>query len=320
MPWPTETRSQIPHSLSSMATSSVTVRVPAKVNLQLSVGPVRSDGFHELATVFQAVSLFDEVIARGRPETGITLSVTGEGEGLLPLDGGNLAYRAAALLADHAGIEPAVDLHVHKAIPIAGGMAGGSADAAATLLACDALWRLATPREELMHLAALLGSDVPFGLHGGTAIGTGRGENLTSVLSRGSFHWVFALADGGLSTPAVYAECDRLRGPRKVPEPYVSDMLMQAVRAGDPVLLGKAVHNDLQAAAVSLRPQLLQVLEVGEDLGALGGLVSGSGPTCAFVARDEEHALDIAVALTASGVCRSVRRASGPVAGARVTG
>ena len=167
MPWPTETRSQIPHSLSSMATSSVTVRVPAKVNLQLSVGPVRPDGFHELATVFQAVSLFDEVIARGRPETGITLSVTGEGEGLLPLDGGNLAYRAAALLADHAGIEPAVDLHVHKAIPIAGGMAGGSADAAATLLACDALWRLATPREELMHLAALLGRAVrPAWRHG----------------------------------------------------------------------------------------------------------------------------------------------------------
>ena len=300
--------------------SSVTVRVPAKVNLQLSVGAPRPDGFHELATVFQAVGLCDEIVARPSDTPGITLTLSGEGEGSLPLDESNLAYRAALLLAEHAGIEPAVDLHIHKAIPIAGGMAGGSADAAGALLACDTLWRRSTPREELMTLAAELGSDVPFALHGGTAIGTGRGENLTPVLSRGSFHWVFAVADSGLSTPAVYAECDRLRGGRKVPEPYVSDMLMQAVRAGDALLLGKALHNDLQAAALSLRPMLRQVLEVGEDFGALGGVVSGSGPTCAFVAKDEEHALDIAVALTASGVCRTVRRATGPVVGARVTG
>jgi 4-diphosphocytidyl-2-C-methyl-D-erythritol kinase len=299
--------------------SSVTVRVPAKVNLQLSVGPPRPDGFHELATVFQAVALCDEIVARPASSPGIHLTLSGEGEGSLPLGEDNLAYQAAALLAEHSGIEAAVDLHIHKAIPIAGGMAGGSADAAGALLACDALWRQGTPRDELMALAAELGSDVPFALHGGTAIGTGRGENLTPVLSRGSFHWVFAVADQGLSTPAVYGECDRLRGGRKVPDPYVSDMLMQAVRAGDAVLLGKAVHNDLQAAALSLRPALRQVLEVGEDFGALGGLVSGSGPTCAFIARDEEHALDIAVALTASGVCRTVRRALGPVVGARVT-
>jgi 4-diphosphocytidyl-2-C-methyl-D-erythritol kinase len=300
--------------------SSVTVRVPAKVNLQLSVGAPRPDGFHELATVFQAVGLCDEIVARPSDTPGITLTLSGEGEGVLPLDESNLAFRAALLLAERSGLEASVDLHIHKAIPIAGGMAGGSADAAGALLACDALWRLATPREELMALAAELGSDVPFALHGGTAIGTGRGENLTPVLSRGSFHWVFAVAESGLSTPAVYAECDRLRGGRKVPEPYVSDMLMQAVRAGDALLLGKALHNDLQAAALSLRPMLRQVLEVGEDFGALGGVVSGSGPTCAFVARDDEQALDIAVALTASGVCRTVRRATGPVVGARVTG
>ncbi len=298
----------------------MTVKVPAKVNLQLSVGPVRPDGFHELVTVFQAVSLSDEIVVKASRRPGITITLSGEGEGALPLGPENLAYRAAEMLADHVGVEPSVEIHIHKAIPVAGGMAGGSADAAGTLLACDALWRQATPREELMVLAGRLGSDVPFALHGGTAIGTGRGENLTPVLSRGTFHWVFALADGGLSTPAVYGECDRLRGGRKVPEPYVSDMLMQAVRAGDPVLLGKSLHNDLQAAALSLRPALDQVLEVGEDFGALGGIVSGSGPTCAFVARDEEHALDIAVALSASGVCRSVRRASGPVIGARVTG
>ena len=169
-----------------------------------------------------------------------------------------------------------------------------------------------------MGLAAELGSDVPFALHGGTAIGTGRGEKLMTVLGRGVFHWVFALADGGLSTPAVYAECDRLRGDRTVPDPYVSDNLMQALRAGDAVLLGKALHNDLQEAAISLRPQLRQVLDVGDDYGALGGLVSGSGPTCAFVARDDEHALDLAVALSASGTCRTVKRATGAVPGAKI--
>jgi 4-diphosphocytidyl-2-C-methyl-D-erythritol kinase len=299
--------------------SSVTVRVPAKVNLQLSVGPLRPDGYHELVTVFHAVGLFDEVTARERSD-GIALSISGEGEGALPLDDGNLAYRAAALLAEHAGVDPSVELVIRKDIPVAGGMAGGSADAAGALVACDALWRLGTPREELHALAAQLGSDVPFALHGNTAIGTGRGEQLTQVLARGSFHWVFALAEAGLSTPAVYGECDRLRGDRSVPDPYVSDMLLQAVAAGDSVLLGKALHNDLQPAALSLRPRLSQVLEVGEDFGALGGIVSGSGPTCAFVARDEEHSVDLALALSASGVCRSVRRAIGPAPGARVVG
>ncbi|MDO8308518.1 MAG: 4-(cytidine 5'-diphospho)-2-C-methyl-D-erythritol kinase [Actinomycetota bacterium] len=299
--------------------SSVTVRVPAKVNLQLSVGPLRDDGYHELATVFQAVSLLDEVVARPGAG-GVRLSMTGEGDGALPLDGRNLAVRAATLLAERAGVAADVDLAIAKAIPVAGGMAGGSADAAAALVACDALWRLATPREDLVELAAELGSDVPFLLQGGTAIGTGRGERLTSVLSRGEFHWVFALANGGLSTPAVYGECDRLRADRAVPDPYVSDMLMQAVRAGDPVLLGKALHNDLQPAALSLQPALQQVLDVGEDFGALGGLVSGSGPTVALLARDAEHGLDLAVALSSSGTCRSVRRATGPVPGARVVG
>lgn len=303
-----------------MSQGSVTVRVPAKVNLQLSVGPVRSDGYHELATVFQAVGLFDEVIARPNPGQGVQLVITGEGADDLPVDDGNLAYRAAVLLAEHLGVDPDVALALHKAIPIAGGMAGGSADAAATLVACDALWRGGLTRDALSGLAAQLGSDVPFALHGGTAIGTGRGEQLTPVLSRGSFSWVFALAEGGLSTPAVYRECDRLREGRSVPEPYVSDMLMQALRAGDPVLLGKALHNDLQTAAVSLRPALSGLLDVGDDLGALGCLVSGSGPTCAFLARDDEHALDLAVGLTSTGLCRTVRTATGPVAGARVVG
>ena len=298
----------------------MTVRVPAKVNLQLAVGPVRKDGYHELVTVFHAVNLCDEVMVRVSAGQGITLTSSGEGEGSIPLDETNLAYRAAALLANVADVEPAIEVHLRKSIPVAGGMAGGSADAAGALVACDALWGAALSRDELLELAAELGSDVPFALQGGTAIGTGRGERLTSAMTRGSFAWVFALSDSGLSTPAVYAECDRLREGREVTKPYVSDLLMQALRAGDPVLLGKALHNDLQEAAVAMKPSLGRLLEEGDDLGALGGIVSGSGPTCAFLARDEAHAQDIAVGLMGSGLCRTVRCATGPAAGARVVG
>ncbi|MFM8896009.1 MAG: 4-(cytidine 5'-diphospho)-2-C-methyl-D-erythritol kinase, partial [Actinomycetales bacterium] len=263
-----------------------------------------------------AVCLFDEITATAGP--GLSLMVTGEGADLVPTDSTNLAWRAAGTLAAHAGIEPDVALHLMKRIPVAGGMAGGSADAAGTLLACDALWQLGTPRTELLELAAGLGSDVPFALQGGTAIGTGRGERLTPVLGKGAFHWVFALADGGLSTPAVYAECDRLRAGRTVPSPYVSDMLMQALRAGDAVLVGKSLHNDLQPAALSLRPSLARVLEFGEDFGALGGLVCGSGPTCAFIVRDADQATGLAVALSASGLARTVTIATSPAPGARI--
>ena len=303
-----------------MASDSVTVRVPAKVNLQLSVGPLGEDGYHELGTVFHAVSLFDEVTVRVSDEPGVRLTMSGENSETLPVDDTNLAVRAARALAAHAGLDPAVTMHVRKNIPIAGGMAGGSADAAGALVACDALWRLDTPKDELDAIAARLGSDVPFALRGGTAIGVGRGERLTPVLARGTFSWVFALADGGLSTPAVYRECDRLREGRNVSAPYVSELLMQSLRAGDPVLLGKALSNDLQQAAVSLRSGLGRVLAVAEDLGALGAIVSGSGPTCALLARDPEHALDLAVSLTSADVCRTVKRADGPVPGARVVG
>ena len=297
----------------------VTVRVPAKINLQLSVGPRREDGYHGLVSVFHAVSLYDEVVATPRPVgSGISLRVEGEGAEFVPLDHRNLAWAAAESVAATAAVEPDVELLLRKGIPIAGGMAGGSADAAAALVACDALWRAGLDRSALGVLAASLGSDVPFALHGGTAVGTGRGEQLTSALARGSFHWVLAFADSGLSTPRVYAECDRLRDGVPVLEPRVSETLMAALRAGDAVALGRALDNDLQRAALSLRPALNQVLEVGRDSRALGAVVSGSGPTCAFLVRDEEAALDVAVALTASGVCRKIARATGPVAGARV--
>ncbi|MGN6244737.1 MAG: 4-(cytidine 5'-diphospho)-2-C-methyl-D-erythritol kinase [Motilibacteraceae bacterium] len=294
----------------------VTVRAPAKVNLQLAVGAPRTDGFHDLATVFQAVSVYDDVVATRAQ--GATVEVTGDDADAVPVDADNLALRAALLLAERAGIAPDVNLSIRKGIPVAGGMAGGSADAAAALVACDALWGTGVERDELLELAAELGSDVPFAVMGGTAVGLGRGERLTPALARGQFDWVFAVADGGLSTPAVYAEVDRLRAGRVLPEPRPAEAVMSALRAGDAAALGKALQNDLQAAACSLRPQLRQTLEVGEEYGALGSLVSGSGPTCAFLVRDVEHGLDLAVALTASGVCRAVKRAHGPVHGARV--
>jgi len=298
---------------------TVTAEAPAKVNLWLGVGPPGDDGYHPLATVFQALDLVDRVRAStSEPGGGVTLSVAGEGADLVPTDSGNLAWRAAELIAAEAGVGPDVRLELDKRIPVAGGMAGGSADAAATLVACDALWRVGLSRERMMALAADLGSDVPFALHGGTAVGTGRGTELTTAMVRGSFHWVFALAFEGLSTPSVYRECDRLREGADVPEPEVPAELMAALSSGDAKALGRTLTNDLQPAALSLRPQLRQVLEIGEEYGALGGIVSGSGPTCAFLARDDEHAIDLAVAFTASGVCRTVKRAAGPVHGARV--
>jgi 4-diphosphocytidyl-2-C-methyl-D-erythritol kinase len=292
-------------------------RAPAKVNLQLSVGPLRDDGYHDLVTVFQAVALFDEVHAAVTElGEGISLSVVGSQRELVPVDSTNLAWRAAQALAEHAGVDPDVHLRIHKGIPVAGGMAGGSADAAAALVACDSLWGLRTPRTELMELAATLGSDVPFSLHGGTAIGTGRGEILTPVLTRSSFWWVFALAEGGLSTPAVYDECDRLRAGSVVASPMLSGPLMSALRSGDANDLAKNLINDLERPAVSLRPLLSRVLGLGEEYAALRAIVSGSGPTCAFLARDGEHALDLSVALSSSGLCRTVVRAAGPVPGA----
>ncbi|MBU6380575.1 MAG: 4-(cytidine 5'-diphospho)-2-C-methyl-D-erythritol kinase [Acidobacteria bacterium] len=302
-----------------MPNNSVTVRVPAKVNLQLSVGPREADGFHNLVSVFQAISIFDDVTVRpGAPRSGISISVSGEQTHGVPADASNLAVKAAQLMIDRFDIDADLQIDVKKSIPVAGGMAGGSADAAATLVALDALFQLELSREELHRLGSELGSDVPFMISGGTAVGQGRGDQLTAALSRGTYHWVLALSSVGLSTPAVYAECDRMRAELDIAPPQVSDALMQSLLAADAQAVGRALTNDLQSAACSLRPALSLVLEVGRDYGALGAIVSGSGPTVAFLVADEEAGLDLAVALTASGVVGSVARALGPVAGAKV--
>jgi 4-diphosphocytidyl-2-C-methyl-D-erythritol kinase len=298
---------------------SVTARAPAKVNLALAVGAPGPDGYHALATVFHAVSLVDDVVATATDAgSGPAVDVEGDGAGDVPDGTDNLAVRAAVAVAERCGVDPDVHLLIRKSIPVAAGLAGGSADAAAALVACDALWSGGLERDELAELALSLGSDVPFALLGGTAVGVGRGERLTPALARGRFEWVFAVADEGLATPTVYAELDRIRRGRVLPEPRVDDAVMSALRSGRPAALGEALCNDLQAAAVSLRPGLMRVLEAAEEYGALGSVVSGSGPTIALLARDAEHAIDLAVSLTASGVCRTVKRAHGPVPGARL--
>jgi 4-diphosphocytidyl-2-C-methyl-D-erythritol kinase len=300
------------------ASGGVRVRVPAKINLHLGVGPLRPDGYHELTTVYQAIGLYDEVTAR----RGDTLSMTmdGEGAGELPLDESNLVVRAARALAAHAGVPPLARLHLRKQIPLAGGLAGGSADGAATLVACDALWGTGLSRDELAHVAAGLGSDVPFLVLGGTALGNGRGERVSPVLARaGSWHWVVAIADGGLSTPEVYAELDRLRAARQAPAPLgPPDALLSALRQHDPMVLARALGNDLTPAALRMRPALHHTLAAGDAAGALAGLVSGSGPTCVFLASDATHAGRVAAELAGSGICRLVEVAPGPVPGARV--
>lgn len=292
------------------------VRAPAKVNLHLSVGACRADGYHELTTVFHAVGLYDELTVT--VADGPSVELRGEGTSGVPTDRGNLAVRAVELLAAETGNDPCVALQIDKRIPVAGGCAGGSADAAAALVACDALWGTELRRDELAVLGARLGSDVPFALHGGTALGTGRGERLTAVLGHGTYAWVLALADGGLSTPAVYTELDRLRGRGPVTVAGDPAGTLAALRSGDPVALGQALSNDLQPAAVALRPALRRLLTAGRELGSLGGVVSGSGPTVALLARDGGHAATLAAALSAEGLCRSVRVADSPAPGAHV--
>lgn len=300
---------------------SVHVRAPGKINVFLRVGEVREDGYHDLATAYQAVSLYEDVVAHH--DDGFSVSFTGSVDvSELPTDASNLAVRAARALARRTGYRGGVRLEIDKNVPIAGGMGGGSADAAATLVACDALWGTALPREQLLKLAARLGADVPFALMGGTAIGTDRGDRLSPALARGTFHWVLAFSERGMSTPHVYTALDAHR------ERYAADIrpasaapsveanVLQALRAGDPEMLADCLSNDLQAPALRLRPDLADVLELGETSGALAGIVSGSGPTVALLAADAESAIDLHVALSASGL--RAARVTGPVAGARV--
>ena len=302
-----------------MRSRGVIARVPAKVNLQLAVGPLGDDGFHEVTTVFQAISLFDDVTVATAPENnGISIQITGQTSTGVPSDNSNLAVKAATLMIKKYDLPNDLSIKLKKEIPVAGGMAGGSADAAGVIVGLDSLFELGLSRDEMEMVGSKIGADVPFSICGGVAIGTGRGDQITPALFKGSYNWVLALSGQGLATPSVYAECDRLREGLSISTPVVSEQLMQALRAGDVKALGKSLSNDLQPAACSLRPALRLVLDVGIDYGALGGIVSGSGPTVAFLVKDDEHAMDLTVALSSSGVISSVVRATGAVAGARI--
>ncbi|WP_456283546.1 4-(cytidine 5'-diphospho)-2-C-methyl-D-erythritol kinase [Microbacterium sp. JZ101] len=309
----------------SLASSEpqVRVRAPGKINVFLEVGCRQSDGYHQLATAFQAVSLYEDVVATHAD--GFTLAVEGTVDvSGVPVDDRNLALRAARLLAAETGYAGGVHLDVFKEVPVAGGMGGGSADAAAALVACDALWGTRVGQAELHRLAAQLGADVPFALKGGTAIGTGRGDELSPALARGRFDWVLVVNEEGLSTPEVYGALDRHRErhrldiapTRAVPE--VDAGVLQALRAGDAAMLAETLRNDLQVAALGLRPDLAETLELGESSGALAGLVSGSGPTVAFLAASPEDAAELRDVLDAAG--RDVLLAHSPVRGARIVG
>jgi 4-diphosphocytidyl-2-C-methyl-D-erythritol kinase len=302
----------------SRTDTGVRVRVPAKINLALKVGAPRADGYHPLATVYQAVSVYDEVHAAWADPDEFDVVVSGEGADLVPLDDSNLAVRAAKLLARTYAPNDSLgaSLSIKKSIPVAGGLAGGSANGAAALLACAVLWNLDVTADGMRALAAKLGSDVPFALLGGTAVGSGRGEEVAPALAQGTYHWVLAFGFHGLSTAAVYRRFDELSP--YAPPPEVPADLMNALRSGDPRLLARGLSNDLEPAALNLQPRLRTVLQTGLEYGALGALVSGSGPTCAFLVGDESAAVDLSVSLSAEGVCRAVRRATGPVVGARV--
>lgn len=302
---------------------AVHVRAPGKINVYLGVGPRHDDGYHSLATVFQAVSLYEDVYASAA--AGFTLEVDGEVDvSGVPLDDRNLAMRAAKLLAQTAGVDAGVHLRIRKGVPVAGGMGGGSADAAAALVACDALWGTELGAHRLHALAARLGADVPFALHGGTAVGAGRGDELTPALARGRFDWVLVLSEQGLSTPEVYGRLDALRaqeGAVADDPPMSLDVplaVLHALRAGDARELAPALLNDLEAAAVIDRPDLGATLIDGIRFGALGGLVSGSGPTIALLCESPEHARAVQDQLLGTG--RRALHVHGPVPGARLVG
>lgn len=300
---------------------SVTVKAPGKINVFFRVGALQADGYHDVASLYQAVSLCEEVTAEHADDFSVRFTGPIDTAGL-PTDDTNLAVRAARMLAAHTRYTGGVSLTILKRVPIAGGMGGGSADAAATLLACDELWGTGLGRSGLLPLAAEIGADVPFALEGGTAVGTGRGDELSPALAKGTFHWVLALSDAGLSTPVVYETLDqhRDRHARELgPQPdlvKVDTAVLQAVRIGDADSLAESMHNDLQTAALKLAPNLMELLELGESRGALAGIVSGSGPTVAFLAQDAQSASELRGVLTRAGV--RALTVTGPVHGARV--
>lgn len=296
--------------MGSHAGASVAVHVPAKINLFLAVRGRRADGYHEVASVYQTVAVHDVLRCSLRGPRGMGHHPSARGQmGLhlvhdagaaVPTGMDNLVVRAAVLLGARTGIAaapatatdggPITYMELSKRIPVAGGMAGGSADAAAALIALNELWRTDLPRDDLRALAADLGADVPFCVVGGTALATGTGTNFAQVLCRGVFHWVIGIGADPLPTADVYRAWDAHCSPSQV-EP---DAVLAALRAQDAIALGAALYNDLQPAAFHLLPRLREDREALLDAGALGATVSGSGPTLLALCADLAHAHRVA--------------------------
>ncbi|MEN9715727.1 MAG: hypothetical protein RJA35_1194 [Actinomycetota bacterium] len=282
-----------------------------KINLFFKVGPLREDGYHQVASLYQSVNLAETVVAELDSDWNVEVTGNLHESHLkaVPTNRNNLVVKVAKAAGAILRFRkvPRLHLTIHKNVPVAGGMGGGSADAAAALLAAEAAWsRMLTPRERT-EIAASIGADVPFALLGGAAIGVGTGGDLTPLAQKSLLHWVLVPNNFGLSTPAVFAELDRLRdlsgmNPKWVPEAKVSSALVRALKDGaDAETIAPLLHNDLQEAAISLRPELQEILDLGERALALKAIVSGSGPTIALLARDANDAVAIASRMTTFG-------------------
>jgi 4-diphosphocytidyl-2-C-methyl-D-erythritol kinase len=296
----------------------VTAVAPAKINLALRVGRRRADGYHPLKTLFHAIDLTDRVTVRAATRNGV--SVSGVDASEVPADSSNLASQAAELMRRFTGRRDAVRIRIKKAIPMAGGLAGGSADAAAALVGINQLWSLGLSHRKLTELGAVLGSDVPFALHGANAIGHGRGEALTAMPSTGQLHWAIVTSREGISTPEVFARFDAMieRSPLEAPPPIPTG-LIDAVRRGDVATVGHHLINDLQGAILALRPELADVMAAAKSVGALGAIISGSGPSVACLAESAAGAAQLAADLTEIYPDNPVLVATGPASGAMVT-
>lgn len=292
---------------------TVRVRAPGKVNLYLAAGRQRPDGYHPLATIFQAVDLHETVTVREADALSLTMSGRGAG---LPTDDSNLAVRAAKLIGEAAGIQPNVEIRIDKQIPVAGGMAGGSADAAATLVALNELWGLEYPQDELLRLGSRLGADVPFCILGGTALGLGRGDVLTPLLTRGEYTYVLTVQPDGLSTPRVFAEFDRL-WPDAPEEPQVDERFVSALVQGDVSFVGANIRNDLSESALSLHDGARAVVEC-HGRAAIPAFVSGSGPTVGACVGDVEEGEAIARQMSECFPATESLVVTGPVRGAHL--
>jgi 4-diphosphocytidyl-2-C-methyl-D-erythritol kinase len=284
-------------------------RAAAKVNLGLYVGPLRDDGrYHEVVSVLQSIAVWDELEVEVVPE-GLGLEVEGEG---LPPDETNLVLVAARELARRSRDLPGARFRLRKGIPISAGLGGGSADGAAALIALDRLWGLHLPSVNLHAMAAEVGSDVPFCVAGGTGVATGRGDKVREVPSRGTTWWVVGIDHERLATEDVYHHFDELDLGVALDDRWPTELL-DALAAGDVQRLAASLYNDLEPAAFDLLPALAKSKQRLLDAGALGAVMSGSGPTMLGLCEDEDHATQVARAARSAFARTEVTR--GPVPG-----